>query len=253
LEQFPVPARVSHGRRAFVPTAGWTLLALLLAALFVRLGVWQWHRGVSRQQEWARFARGADQLLTLGARDVADVPLFQRVAVSGRLDSAHQFLLDNRTWQGRAGYEVLTPLTRPGAPVLLVNRGWVAFTGTRAQLPDVGFDAPQSVTLSGRLGTLPSPGLAVGRAPPAPGAPWPKVTSYPDMPQLAAALGEPLAPRILLLDPGAPFGYLRAWQAPGLSPLRHFSYAIQWWSFAALTLIVWAVRSRRTPRTAVQP
>jgi len=252
-EQFPVPARVSRGRRAFAPTAGWTLLALLLAALFVRLGFWQWHRGVSRQQEWARFARGADQLLTLGAGAVTDVPLFQHVAVTGRLDSMHQFLLDNRTWQGRAGYEVLTPLVRAGTPVLLVDRGWVPFTGTRAQLPDVGFDAPPSLTLSGRIGTLPSPGLAVGRAPPPPGAQWPKVSSYPDMPQLAAALGEPLAPRILLLDPGAPFGYVRAWQAPGLSPLRHFSYAIQWWSFAALTLIVWAVTSRRTPATPVPP
>jgi cytochrome oxidase assembly protein ShyY1 len=35
-----------------------------------------------------------------------------------------------------------------------------------------------------------------------------------------------------------------------MSPLRHFSYAIQWWSFAALALIVWTVmllRRRRRP------
>ena len=244
---------VSQLRRTFAPTVGWTLLALLLAALFVRLGLWQWHRGIRRQEEWTRFARGADRQLPLGARAVTDVPLFQRVAVTGQLDSAHQFLLDNRTWQGRAGYEVLTPLVRAGTRVLLVDRGWVPFTGTRARLPDVGFEAPPNVTLTGRISTLPSPGLASGRAPPATGAPWPKVTSYPDMSQLAAALGEPLAPRILLLDPGAPFGYVRAWQAPGLSPLRHFSYAIQWWSFAALTLIAWALTSRRTRGSAAPP
>ncbi len=164
-------------------------------------------------------------------------------ASRGALDGAHQFLLDNRSWQGRPGYEVLTPLTRPGAATLLVDRGWLPFSGSRAQLPDVALNAPGSVTLSGRLALLPSPGLALGRAPPA--GPWPKVTSFPDMAQLSAALGVPLAPRILLLDPDAPFGYTRDWPMPGLSPLRHFSYAIQWWSFALLALVVWGVTSRR--------
>jgi surfeit locus 1 family protein len=69
------------------------------------------------------------------------------------------------------------------------------------------------------------------------------------MVQLAAALGAPLAPRILLLDPAGPLGYVRAWQPPGLPPLRHFSYAIQWWVFALLTFALWVFVSRR-PRQA---
>jgi len=104
------------------------------------------------------------------------------------------------------------------------------------------------VTLTGRVAQLPSPGLALGRAPPQ-GA-WPKVTAFPDMAELVSALGAPLEPRILLLDAQAPFGYVRDWQPPGMSPLRHFSYAIQWWSFAALALTVWTVmllRRRRRP------
>ena len=104
--------------------------------------------------------------------------------------------------------------------------------------------------LTGRIAELPAAGLAMGRAPPPRAGPWPKVTSSPDMAQLTAALSEPLSPRILLLDPAAPFGYVRAWQAPGLPPLRHFSYAVQWWSFALLTLILWAVGSRRPPQPA---
>jgi surfeit locus 1 family protein len=245
--------QLSPRRPGVVPTVLFALLALALIVLFVRLGFWQWHRGVARQEQWDRFARGADQVVTLGTRAVTDVPLFQRVTVTGRLDGAHQFLLDNRSFQGRPGYEVLTPLERDGAPLLLVNRGWVPFTGSRAHLPDVSFEAPASVTLTGRIGTLPSPGLAMGRAPPPAGSTWPKVTSFPDMPQLVTALGVPLAPRILLLDAAAPFGYERAWQAPGLPPLRHFSYAIQWWSFAALTLIVWAVMSWRSRGRAARP
>jgi surfeit locus 1 family protein len=247
-EQFPMRPALSPARGAFAPAPLVTLGALALAALFVRLGFWQWQRGVEREAQWTRFARGADQLLDLGERAVSEVPLFQRVRVTGTLDGAHQFLLDNRTWQGRAGYEVLTPLARAAAPALLVDRGWVPFPGTRAQLPDVALRAPAAVTLTGRIAALPSPGLAIGRAAPEPAAPWPKVTSYPDIAQLAAALGAPLSSRILLLDPPAPFGYVREWQAPGLSPLRHFAYAVQWWSFAALVLIAWGVTSlRRRP------
>ena len=238
---------LSSGKR-FAPTPGFTLVALLVVALFVRLGVWQWQRGEQRQAAAERFARGADAVLELGTRAVDEAPLYQRIGVEGELDAAHQFLLDNRTFEGRAGYEVLTPLVRapPPAPALLVDRGWVPFTGSRARLPDVTLEAGGPVRFTGRVALLPAPGLASGRAAPAGTGPWPRVTSYPDMAQLAAALGRPLSSRILLLDPAAPFGYVRAWQSPGLPPLRHFSYALQWWSFALATIVLWAVLSRRT-------
>jgi surfeit locus 1 family protein len=236
---------LSPGVRVFAPTLGLTLAALLLVALFVRLGLWQWHRGEQRQAAAARFARGGDQLLELGTTPAAEVPLYQRVSVAGELDGAHQFLLDNRTHEGHAGYEVLTPLNRAGAPVLLVDRGWLPFPGRRAQLPDVTLEAGAPVQLTGRIAMLPAPGLALGRAAPSPGGSWPKVTSYPDVAQLAAALGARVDARILLLDPASPLGYVRAWQPPGLPPLRHFAYAIQWWTFALLTLALWVIVIRR--------
>jgi len=222
------------------------LATLAACALFVRLGVWQWHSWLEADAAWARFARGADAVQPLGARALADLPLYQRVSLSGRLDGAHQFLLDNRSFRGRPGYEVLTPLTRDGAVTLLVDRGWVPFSGSRAQLPRISLDTDAPVTLTGRSGLLPSPGLALGHAPP--GGAWPKVTAFPSMAELAGALGNALEPRILLLDPAAPHGYVRDWQPPGMSPLRHFSYAIQWWSFAALVLLVWVVMALRGKR-----
>jgi surfeit locus 1 family protein len=224
------------------------LLALAAAALCVRLGLWQWQRGSQRQEQWERFARGAAQTLALGNRPLAAVALYQRVSLSGTYDAAHQFLLDNRSYQGRPGYEVLTPLRRAGATTLLVDRGWVPFSGSRTQLPPVSVDAAAGVTLSGRVALLPSPGLALGHG--APAGDWPKVTAFPSMDELAVALGEALEPRILWLDAQAPQGYVRAWQPPGMSPLRHFSYAIQWWSFAALSLLVWALMALRGRRGA---
>lgn len=233
-----------------------TLLTLAVCALFVRLGVWQWHRWQAADATWTRFARGADVLEPLGSRGLGEVARFQRVSVTGTLDAAHQFLLDNRSYRGTPGYEVLTPLRRADGRVLLIDRGWVPFTGSRARLPDVSLAPPGPLTLSGRAADLPSAGLSSGRAAPAAADPWPKVTSFPRLAELAAALGTPLEPRILLLDPGAPFGLVRDWQPPGLPPLRHLSYALQWWCFAALAVALWtifAIRRARARRAGSTP
>jgi surfeit locus 1 family protein len=247
-----VPPLLRLGGRVFAPSLLATCLTVAGCAAFVRLGLWQWHKGVHARNEWTLFARGADRVQTLAGRPLAAVGLFQRVSVAGRLDPGHQFLLDNRTVRGNAGYEVLTPLRRADdGQALLVDRGWVAFTGSRAHLPDVSFVSSGELELTGRVANLPSPGLASGRAPPAAASPWPKVTSYPSMPELERALGESLEPRILLLDPREPLGFVRDWEPPGLPPLRYLSYAIQWWCFAGLAVVIWAVMSTR--RTGLAP
>jgi len=233
------------GKRRFAPSWPMTLLTVALCLVFVRLGNWQWERGVHRQAEWDAFARGADAPVPLGTQRLRSFGRFKRIVVAGSWDPAHQFLLDNRSHGGLPGYEVLTPLRLPDGRVLLVDRGWVAFTGSRARLPDISLDGRQAVSLTGRLDNPPVGGLALGHAAPASDAVWPKVTSFPTLAELAAALGHQVEPWILLLDPASGSGYVRDWQPPGLQPLRHFSYAIQWWGFAVTLLIIWGIMSAR--------
>src|SRR5260370_36310944 len=114
---------LSFGGRVFAPSAGFTVAALVLCALFARLGAWQWHKGSEREEQWARFARGADQVIALGARAVSDVPLYQRVSVTGRLEGSRQFLLDNRTYGGRARRARPAPPARARAAVPRLARG----------------------------------------------------------------------------------------------------------------------------------
>ena len=106
------------------------------------------------------------------------------------------------------------------------------------------------MSLTGRLSALPSAGLAMGRAAPAAG-PWPKVTSFPEHGAAGGRLRGPARAAHPAARPGPATGYLRDWQPPGVSPLRHFSYAIQWWSFAALTVFLWALLTFRKRRTRV--
>lgn len=229
--------------------ATWPLALLAAAAIvaFVALGLWQWERGVERESQWERFA-AAGAALPAGARDLAALPRFERVALTGRYDPAHQFVLDNRSRDGRPGYEVLTPFVLVDGRAVLVNRGWLPFSGYRDRLPHIAFEPAAPLTIAGRLDNLPAAGLESGRAGPRPGGEWPKLASFPTLPELAAALGRGLEPRIVLLDGREPHGYARAWRPPGVEPSRHYSYAVQWWSFAALSALLWIVLSLRRGR-----
>ena len=48
-----------------------------------------------------------------------------------------------------------------------------------------------------------------------------------------------LEPRVLLLDAREPRGYVRAWQPGGRGPEQNWSYAIQWWSFAVVLVVLY--------------
>jgi surfeit locus 1 family protein len=172
-------------------------------------------------------------------RATSELPRFAQVRLQGDYDGEHQFLLDNISHNGLPGYEVLTPLRLSDGRTVVVNRGWVPLTASRSQLPEVRFESAAGQTPTGRLDNLPVAGIALGHVPPAPGASWPQLTSFPTMADLSAALGKPLQSRQLLLNPGEPFGYVRDWHPPGLGPARHLSYAIQWWSFGALALVLY--------------
>jgi surfeit locus 1 family protein len=244
-----MPIRFSAFGRVFAPHWAITLATLVLLALFVSLGRWQWHRGVDKQLAWQEFER-LTSLPPVGTpADLDAAPRFQAIRMRGHFDADHQFLLDNRSFQGKPGYEVLTPFELEDGRRILVNRGWVPFLGYRDRLPDITIthESPESdVRVTGRLDELPSPGLASGRAPPATDANWPKLTSFPTHDELQTALGHPLQRRIVLLVEGE--GYAREWTPPGLAPERHFSYAIQWWGFALVLLVLYCgLNFRKVP------
>jgi surfeit locus 1 family protein len=233
-----MPIRFSAFGRVFSPSWAMTLLTLVLLLAFIGLGRWQWQRGESKQAVWAEYEqdRRAEKL---GSRGFDEVDRFARLEVTGHYQPWHQFLLDNISHEGQPGYEVLTPFVLVDGRRTLVNRGWVPFTGYRDRLPDVSLRDPGEITLTARIDDLPVGGLASGHAAPEAGPNWPKLTSFPTAADLNTALGEKLQRRILLLDANNPHGYVRAWKPPGLQPMRHLSYAIQWWGFAVVLLVLY--------------
>jgi surfeit locus 1 family protein len=214
----------------FAPRPFITLVTIVLLGAFLALGFWQLARMREKQALFAEFAAGTQKLERLSEIDMGRVERYVRVVAVGRYDPAHQFLLDNMTHAGRAGYRVLTPLDLAEGTTVLVDRGWVPLGVSREVLPNVAV-AAEARSVVGRIDELPAAGIDLPAASAA--TTWPRVLNYPHLEDLRAALGRALEPRIILLDPEQPDGFVRDWQPSRFPPQRHLGYAITWFALAA--------------------
>lgn len=223
-----------------------TLAAVAFTALFTALGFWQLGRADFKNQIWRDFQRSKDaeaQAVTSLA-ELEGLARYTPVRLTGRFDSDHQVLLDNRIRAGRVGVHVYTPLLLDGGAVL-VNRGWRPMPPDRRSLPEAPAPAG-TATVSGRVSPPPATGLELGEA----GRPedWPWLTPYLHPGDLAPVLGVPVASSVILLDPVSPHGFVREWEPATLPPERHTGYAVQWFALALAVIVVWAALTWRAAR-----
>lgn len=242
-------------------------LSLVIAGVFTRLGFWQISRMYERRAfntvTERRFAAPPVALDKL-PRDSAALR-FRRARIRGTYDYARQIVVANRTRNGSPGINVLTPLRTAGSDTaVLVNRGWV-------YSPDalnVDLTAWREADTVNAVGYVDPFGERGGNA-----SAGPRVRRgvYRWLDQLALAMDipYPLAPFAVVLEAdsvalprtgaenreatsatrGAPPRIPR----PTLDEGPHRSYAIQWFSFAAISIAGMALfmlhlQSRPEPR-----
>ena len=250
------------GNRDFAPKLWAVALFLAVASCMVWLGSWQLQRAalkVSLQQATERSMQASATPIA----ELNNIPMaaaeYRRVSISGAYDPDRQFLWDNRTYKGRAGYEVISLLALEDERVALVNRGWIALGASRSELPEVAF--PQqaltaTVTLEGFLST-PSKGFASGAAVEN-SQNWPKRLQYFDYAAISEAIGKPVVPAVvqaqaLSADASGAFVLTSRpewltpnWQPAASGPAKHYSYAFQWFAMAVgLTGIFIAVNAKK--------
>lgn len=229
------------------------VLALALAAVCVRLGVWQLDRLEQRRERNAALeeaARLAPLLLDRAAVEaVAADPeayLYRRVRASGRYLAQSEVVLRGRAHDGQPGVHLVTPLGIPGSPrAVLVDRGWApspdAATVDAAPLAEPG---PREV--SGVLLPIPD----AGSDPlPVRGRNGAFSVRRLDVEALAERAGRPLVPLLLQQLPDSAASPLVRAPLPPPDEGPHLGYAIQWFSFALIAvagaLYVLLSRSRR--------
>jgi surfeit locus 1 family protein len=233
------------GKWQFNPTLWPTLVTLVLLAILIMLGNWQLRRADYKRALLAEYRQASmlppvslNQALDSGGFDTLE--RYLHVQAQGRYDSAHQVLLQNMQHGDQPVYVVLTPFVlEPKQQVLLVNRGFMARIPGTKSLPDLEVGS-KTRSVSGMLGTLPTPGIRLGKTVVPPG--WPKLMLYPRYQTLKELYGGKLLKPVLLLGANQTNGFVRDWHPDiGLPPVRHDAYALQWYALALALVVIWIV------------
>ena len=210
---------------------------------FVNFGFWQMRRLEERRdynaviEERARSA--AEDLASLRLR-FGDGPedLEYRIAgAAGTYRPEEEVMLLARSFKGRSGMHVLTPLLLADGSALLVDRGWVDLDTPGP--PTAGPEAapPGPVTVTGIL-----------RRSEDPSTPGPRDSESGDLAEIGRVdlerlqqqLPWPLAPVYLELQSQVPAqagSVPEMREPPEISDGPHLSYAVQWFTFAGIALI----------------
>jgi surfeit locus 1 family protein len=195
----------------------WALaLAAAACAAGIALGNWQSGR--------------ADEKRALGAR-------LERVALQGEFVPKYTVYLDNKTRRGRAGYEIVTPLNISGsASHVLVNRGWIEAGATREVLPEVRTPAGE-VRIEGLALPRLERVMSLGRSPTG------RLRQNLDIAAYAAETGLALQPRVIEQHSDSGDGLARDWAPHDAGVEKHQAYALQWYSLAALAVVLFIALS----------
>lgn len=224
------------------------VVALIVAAVCVRLGFWQLGRLHGRQQVNAMLAaRAAQPPVTLPGGDPSALA-YARVAATGAYDPDHEVVLGQRSLDGIAGNHVLTPLVLDDGTAVLVDRGWVPLDVDTPPVPGAAAAPGGTVHVEG----LALPPDAISDPPPSPA---PSITTRIDLG--IADLPYRLLPVYVLLAGQDP---AQATPVPATPPTldegSHRSYAFQWFAFATIAIggcVVLLARERRGPRNIPTP
>jgi len=210
---------MSLRRRDIVAAA----FALAVAALCVRLGIWQLARLEVRRARNAEILAARHQpLLELRGRDVTtDEARDRRIHARGIYDWTHERVWPGRTWEGAPGVALLTPLRLPDSSVVFVDRGFVPSADAR-QVDHAAWREPDSANVVGLGLVAPRDRGDVNPAALANSLPYP---ALPFVVQLLPADSPAASPTPL------------RWRAPTPNNGPHLSYAIQWFSFAVIVLV----------------
>lgn len=207
--------------------AAFVALAVLFAAVFVRLGIWQLDRMAERQAFNA--GRATQMAIPAVAFDsVGDASVNRRVVIEGVLDYDHEFVLAGRSRNGSPGVHLFTPIRRAGRDTaVLVNRGWVY--APDAATVDLSRFREQRERLSGHTETIPAD---------VPASPSSKARTLRRLSAtgVAALLPYPVSSIYVVSQDSAGQASPVRLPPPALDDGPHLSYAIQWFCFALIAV-----------------
>lgn len=215
-------------------------MVLVIAVVFVNLGLWQLRRLDERQLENAvaasRYEEPPEELsdLLTGAGDDVESLRYRRTILTGDYDPDNEILTRNQVYREQAGFHVVTPFITLEGTAVLVNRGWVPLD---LDTPPIAEALPpdRTVKVSGWL-SLTQLKPALGPTDASDGVL--QVMSRIDIGRIKEQVPYPLAPVYLIVDEEPTDQLPVPLSKPEFDDEGpHLAYAIQWFGFTAIGLI----------------
>ncbi len=224
-----------------------TLLVVAGSALCVRLGFWQLDRLKQRRAFNRQVLSMRDMpILDLNEGIPADIAAmaWRKAKVAGEYDFENQFALRNQVWQNEYGYHLLAPLRFHGGAIL-VNRGFIPAEGNETPEGWRRYDQPGEVLVEGQLRV--GGDVQIGGAPETGEAS--RYFNSIELEQIAARLPYPILtvyiqPNLEANDSTPPIPYQPEVE---ITEGSHFSYALQWFSFAAILFFGYPFYLKKQP------
>ena len=214
-----------------------TLFTVLLLPITLSLGFWQLDRAAEKNHLLASVQTTEQLKILQSAAQLASLPSFQHVQLSGNYLSPYLWFLDNKVWQGEAGVDVIA-LLQMDDTLVLVNRGWHSWRDRATQIPIAPLSGP--VTLQGNMVVPSEKGLLL-LADSLSGS-YPQLLQKIDLQLLQQQLGLPLHGQVLYLNTVSDTALQPHWQPVNMTPAKHYGYAVQWFGLGLTLCLLYLVR-----------
>jgi len=225
------------------------LIVVVAIGLFISLGFWQ----LRRQDERAvldarleeRIAAAPIDAVAAGALELEAIDL-RRVSATGVFDTSEELILQARSFKGRSGHNVLTPLVLDTGEAIVVNRGWVPIDAVGPPVDDAGPE-PGIVTI---VGVARPTEVRRGLGPTDPADGVLERINRVDLDRIQQQSSHPLAGFYLQqLEPvnRIEFPLTLDEPVPGGGP-PHLAYAVQWFLFSIVVGVGYPLLLRSTSR-----
>lgn len=263
-ENQPNPVQ-RRGQRSLVFAA---VALAILGVLFASLGNWQLNRADERRQiaRTIEAGRTATPVLLSAQSDASSLLPWQTAEVKGHWLPEWSVLLDNRSFEGRPGYWLATPLRLSTDSAILVLRGWVARPIAQYNPFEPILQSVDEVLVVGEIAQRVPRLYELAAGEPLPSTPAEMTHNADgqtvldlnmlpqrqnlDVQELSKASGLQFLPVVLLQTSPIDGAQLeQGWPTPSVDANTNVGYAIQWFSFAAIAfgalgVLLWRRRRR---------
>ncbi len=209
---------------------GWklSLFFLFFFPITILLANWQLSREqwkLQLMEDYNKAQQAEPATLSEGAE------LYQRKLIKGRIDKKEILFLDNRTFNGQIGYELIIPvkLEQNSYEYAWVNIGWIAAKTSRSQLPDIP-NLPTEVSWETTVRNQLTFDAQLDQHLPN------RVQSNINLPKV---FSEKQFPFLLQLPAENPYALNVHWQPYVMPPEKHRAYAVQWFLLGLALLVLY--------------